>query len=455
MSPSSLQTLGNELGVSRQRVQQIEEKCLADLQSVASSSPVKGWGIAMRAQINPVVSLATLLGELPALQGVIPTAEIPVWRVLAACDDSYEIREEWCAAPNIAAARAATSGSFRAEDADAGRVDLSTMQARTQELREMASEDVDGWLNACGLAVLEGQVLSITASIPDRAAAVLASEGEPLSAQAIHARLGSDRSIRSLKNALAADERFSRVNREMWGLKLWGLRSYRSIRGLIEVEVDLAGGRVEAAALVTKLTRQFDVKPNSVMAYANAHPFILEEGIVRRRRDEEVNRAARSPWETTRLHRRQRDWALRVRITYDHVRGSGTPIPPALARLLGLAPGGTVALPSEVGDQVFSWSGLGPTIGSVRRLLGDIPEDEEVAFVFGDDGRFAIELLPTPSNPVEAVLSAAALRPQPPNSPFAILAMSIGQSADAQIADTVACLRARGDSDLAELLEGL
>lgn len=453
--PASLQRLGEDLKLSRQRVQQIEAKCLVDLESVVTRRPVKEWSVAMRTQINPVISLERLLGELPILRELVPGTDIPIWRILAACDDSYEVREEWCAAPNIAVAQTAILNSFHAEKAEAGSVDLLTFRANTPALIGMASRDVVGWLAACGLATLETQVLPLTASIPDRAAAVLTSEGEPLSAQAIHARLGSDRSIRSLKNALGADERFSRVNREVWSLRRWGLSSYSSIRGLIEAEVDLAGGRVGATELVAKLTAQFDVKPTSVLAYASAHPFIIDQGTVRRRRDGEDERVVRSPWETPRLYRRQRDWVFRVRITFDHKRGSGSPIPPALARIIGLAPGGSVALDSEVGEQILSWSGLAPTIGSVRRLLGNISEDDEVAFVFDDAGRFAIELLPKPSNPFEVVLSAAALSPKPSTPPLSVLATSIGQPPNARLTDIVFGLRARGDWELADLLEGL
>lgn len=451
----SLSMLGDELGLSRQRVQQLERAYVDHLESLVSGSRVKNWSAGMRARVNPVISLERMLNELPALREVIPSTDIPLWRVLAALDNSYEIREGWCAAPSAAAAQAATLGSFRAEVAEIGQVDLLTLKTRTYEMRGMAQEDVVEWVRACGLIELEGQVVSATASIPDRAAAILAAEGEPLSAQEIHARLGSVRSIRSLKNALGADERFSRVNRELWALEGWGLSPYKSIRGLIEGEVDSAGGQVEVTDLVVKLTTLFDVKPNSVVAYASAHPFILEEGVVRRMRVDELHRDARSPWETPRLYRRQRDWALRVRIIYDHVRGSGTVIPPALARLIGLRPGSAVTLDSEDGGQVFSWMGLAPTIGSVRRLLRNITEDDEVAFVFDDDRRFAIELLPTPSNSIEMVLAAAALRPQPPESSLSVLARAIGQPEHARVADIVAALRGRRDLELAELLEGL
>ena len=59
----------------------------------------------------------------------------------------------------------------------------------------------------------------------------------------------------------------------------------------------------------------------------------------------------KTPQETRRLYRRSDEWLYRVQITKDHLRGSGTSAPVAIAGLLGLAFGETCELETAAGGR--------------------------------------------------------------------------------------------------------
>lgn len=93
------------------------------------------------------------------------------------------------------------------------------------------------------------------------------------------------------------------------------------------------------------------------------------------------------------MYRRGADWLFRTVLTHDHVRGSGSLMPPGFAHVLELVEGEATGLPSPVGEQSFYWTGMQPSIGSVKSLVEfrELAEGDEVFFVLTASGSFDLE----------------------------------------------------------------
>src|SRR5262249_25494092 len=152
-------------------------------------------------------------------------------------------------------------------------------------------------------------------------------------------RFGVDRSARSLKGAMSMDDRFERVDRDRWALAEWGLASYSGVRALVRDEVGRAGGNIAMETLIENTTAKYSVTARSVVAYASAPPFEVKGGIVRLALTDQTSR--KTPERTRRMYRRGDAWLYRIRVTKDHLRGSGSVAPIAIASILDMQFGQT------------------------------------------------------------------------------------------------------------------
>jgi hypothetical protein len=243
----ALDQLGTRLAVTRERVRQIESRLRADLvQLITASGALDLLSQSTRQLIGTLLPLEDLLAMLPALRGTVGGLDQSVWRVLDLLDDSYEVRDGWCAAPSLSAAQALTRAHLQ-ELADAFGVvlldDLGPLNAGLVPERDRKAT-LD-WLRYCGQVLHhDDYVLTRTQSLGDRAAAILSIAGAPLSSEEVLDRLGVERSVTSLKNAMSADERIERVDRDRWALVDWKLDAYAGVRALISEELLKSGGQV-------------------------------------------------------------------------------------------------------------------------------------------------------------------------------------------------------------------
>lgn len=448
--PVTLDELGARFEVTRERIRQLEAKVVPQLRARVHSDELGALGAAVREMVGVVLPLRTLLQRFPTLAEIVPELGQPVWRVLDRFDDSYEIVDEWCVVGSMKDAISSTTQILADASANGRFAEIASVEADV----ELSEE----WLDYAGIAVVDGIAILGRASISARAEVVLHRNQAPLSTTEIHARLGADRSVTALKNALAVDDRFTRVNRDGWGLRVWGLEGYEPIHALVGRALDSAGGRVSLQDLITALTSKFDVSPKSVVAYASGFPYVTERGVVRRRTRRDMRkgsgRGRKGLSHTKGLFRFPTDVRLRVVVNGEHLRGSGGGLPNALGEELDISIGEARELSATTGTVQLSRPRSQIQVGSVRaemRLLG-AREGDTVFYVFGDDRTFRIEPV-GPSIDPRAQIGAWSGGVIP--DPIDIYEM-IADRIDAESAtrDAIrAALAVRGDAELVEFID--
>ncbi len=466
-----LETLGESYGVSRERVRQYEARALDELFGWLDTSSEAQFLIASATRIiGTVRPLDDLLAALPPLGEHVPAVARPLWRVLTGIGVPFEVANGWAAAPSLEAARDATAEQLATLADEFGVVDPAALLERHGGAAGTGVETVDPrwplrWVERAGAVVHREKILIRTTTVEDYAAGILAIHGEPMTADDLVAAFHTERSARTLVNQMIGDDRFQRVSRTLWGLSSWGGRAYESIRSAIGTLLENAGGSAPLAAIVDELTSAYDVKAASVSAYAAAPPYQTVDGVVSR--SDRSPQPRKSPAETRQLYRIGSTWKLRVTVNREHLRGSGAPLPVALATALGLEFGETRQLDSEHGEQAVAWTSLQPTLGSTRRFFADLDlvEGAEVFFVFADGepgrpaGRFAVEPAGSPlADPAagerwqRALAAVGAPSAAGPGQAAEILATAVGLPARTPPARIREAYAARGEDALAALI---
>ena len=453
--PLTLDQLGLMHDVTRERIRQIEGKARgAMLSYISEEGPLAAVADSARELIGTIRPLNELLELIPALGRNVETVGQPAWRVLDRLDDAYEIEDGWCVVPTMTAAESATQTLLQERADKYGVVRIDEFDLIQSSHPGLQSELTAAWISRCGYVVDGNFVLTRTSSVNDYAAAILSMDGSPLSTQEIVDRFVFDRSPRSLGNALSGDDRFERVDRDRWALKEWGLDAYAGIRSVIREQVARSGGRVKLTDLVEHITSRYSVSGSSVAAYAGAAPFVTKDGMVQLATEDQGARKA--PERTRRFFRRADGWAYRVRISNDHLRGSGSVAPHPLATVLDIHAGQNPQLDKPRGPQSVAWTGLQPQFGTIRRFLmaEDVAVGAEAFLVLHDDETFSFELVrDLIDNPLADALSLA-------GAPAVIdreearlaLARALRLPDSCPVVSIIGGYRERGDDDIAELL---
>ena len=449
--PATLDNLGAHFEVTRERIRQIETKTKALLRARLDVGDLATLAGAVRDAIRPFIPLRSLLQRYPSIGEEVPSLGQPVWRVLDRLDDDYEIKDGWCSTGTISDAVSRTRELLRTAAAGREFVELAAI--------ESDFELSPAWLEYARITLLRGCALIDTPSIPDRAEVILFTEEAPMTAEEIRGALGVERALNAVKNALAVDDRFTRVDRDRWALARWGLEGYKSIRVMIGRAIDASGGDVALDELVSELSSKFDISPNSVVTYAAAHPYVTQRGRVRRRGRRDMRRIVRRKGlaQTRGLYRHPTSVKLRFVVNAEHLRGSGTPLPSALGEELDLSLNEERLLPLAGGGSVqVSWRGPQISVGSVKREMERLElEAGSVAFfVFERDGSLAIEPLATGSSFADRLASATGGPWVDPEDLFEELADRIDAPATTRDG-VVSALSARGDAYVLEIIEQL
>jgi hypothetical protein len=293
------------------------------------------------------------------------------------------------------------------------------------------------WLSVVpGYREYEGQVFKWRGSLADKAESVLRLSGEPLTKDDLADLIGDSCNKRTLSNYLLSDPRFLRRGLRHFGLREWGGEEYSTIVDEIEQEILRQGGEASIETLVDRLTRMFGVSESSVRQYAAGPRFArTRAGLIRVRTSDEAipGRTIRPIELTRRCYRLKKGWALKISVSPDTLRGSGTMIPAGVANHIGIGPLGKSQLHSRYGIVTYSWPSLQPTVGSLGRVVQEMRAEvgDHIFMEFVAAGRVEF-----------SHLSRGALEA---NDGFERLALEVGTHLDQWDGDIVAaCAHALG-----------
>ncbi len=454
--PETLDQIGQSWGKTRERIRQLERDARAALVHVLQNDTPLDWAAAeVRELIGTLLPLSDLLRRIPSLAEEVESVAEPAWRMLSRLDAAYEIADDWCAAPTVEAAKAETS-SWLQQNADTHGV--VAMAGFPLLLGNQSVADPDeaarNWLAYCGYEVHGDRVFTKASTIGDRASAVLSATGSPLSAQEILDHLPGGHSLASFRNALALDKRLMRVDRDTWALTEWGMGAYSTIRDQIRQELEGVGGEIPIDLLIRSITSKFSVAESSVRAYADAPPFESSGGIVRFAATQKAS--SKGLLETPRLYQGDTRWLYRVTITSEHMRGSGSPAPVALAALISVPRGSSCQLSSPLGPQLFSWVSLQPAFGTIQRFLikRNLVVGQQVFLVVGADLSFDIRLVATRwTTPMARALGLVGCDTTDEADAWPDLALTVGLPEGSSATEIIDAYLDRGDDDVADLLQ--
>lgn len=371
----TLADLGEEFGVTRERVRQIENRVRVELNRRQGDPAIQHLVARVRASAGPVLSVAALDR---ILRGVVTSTSAPNvspealerrmvalrdvsgpwtgWHGLLLSADGEEVQR----AVEIAIATAAPGDE----------VDSLTIELLRRGIADLELEVAV--FASLGLAAIDGAVVRWPASMHDRAVAVLRRRGKPMSMFDIHQAVGPERNPRSLANQVQSDPRIMRRGLDLYGLREWGGEEYSGILEEIEQRIERSGGAVSLQALVEEFVREFGVSESSVRSYASDPRFEKVDGDLIRFRDGDDPDfdPSRYPIDfAAGCVRHGSEWHLRVVVDADVLRGSGRQLRRAVAVALGLEPGIARRMLFGQANVTASWRHAQPTMGSLRPIV--------------------------------------------------------------------------------------
>lgn len=457
---STLDELGKEFGVTRERVRQIEKSLRETLSSLLDGEFHMSERLrAMFEAEGPILRYSTAVRIVPELDITLEPEGIPVLPLIAAvCSPTFSVSDGWLASPSIDDAVKLVKTDLPQAADQYGVVDLTPSASHaSSEQRERENRNFADWLSYSGIIMYRDHAI-IGRAQNDRAVAVLSIEGHPLTTEEIAERIGAG-NARSMRNRLADDERIMRVDVSSWGLRDWNLEEYSGIRQEIRERIERNGGSVKLDDLVQELCSQFSISSRSVMTYAASLPFVSSNGVVTLAGAERFDVPDADPYGTPRLFRIDGGWALRTTVNAEHARGSGSILPLAVAHILGMRFGDSAELASPLGTQSVYWTGTNVNLGTIRRFIqaGVIGVGDEAFLKFMDDGSFTLE--PARASNGDALHDALALACCPETSDdrraFDALRETVGNRDCSSFAMLAELFAQRGDEDIADLLRRL
>lgn len=450
--PVTLDALGGTFGVTRERIRQLEVLLRNRIAEwMATGTELDLHARAIRQRIGGLNRLDRLVRQLPGLAEQVDAVVLPAWFVIDKFDDAFESDGVWVAEPSLAAVRTEFTQQLTLATSEHGVLSAFDVDSVAESWSSLTPADSGEWLAELGFEPIgEHWFAPRLRSIQDRAAAFLSIEGEPRLDTEIQAGIAPDRALGSIKNALKVDPRLARVDRKSWALTEWNLREYGGLRKEMERRV-LENGPIPLEELVAELTEAFAISASSIETYAYSWPFDVIRGHVVLTDKPPVPR--RTLTKTKHLYKHGDHWAYRVIVTEDHLRGSGFPIPVALAVELDLQAGGVRTLKCDVGTVVAAWRAQ-PHLGSIREQVQDLGcKAGDQVMIRGRDGSVSFtRITPLPLEQERAVRALVGFLGGRSLS-LSHLAAAVALPAGATWADIRGVFDGRGEQDIVYLLD--
>jgi Sigma-70, region 4 len=297
-SGRTLQDLGNDFGVSRERVRQMESDCIKTIARRLKTTRFQPL-IEASARITAAIGLAVPISmanpagflscQSPIGSIKTPSAASLMRAFLLWWGGSYELTNEWMirqpAARYIRKTRIVTNSLLKPGPAPADQLigKVCALGFRRDVIPQ--------WVAAFGQARILGSVaIRWKGNLADKAIALLEFQREPMGREHISVLLGPDHCIRTLSNYLSTDDRFKRVGLNLFGLSKWGGNEYHTIADTIEDVIHTAGGEATVTHIISQVLARTGVLESSIRKYLYGPRFHLSDSGSYRLRQATVGR---------------------------------------------------------------------------------------------------------------------------------------------------------------------
>ena len=374
-----LQDIASEFSVSRERIRQVEVGLIKNLEQL---SQTEAWEpVLWRAhRVRLIAGAAFPSGDDRAEALLAPdqpcsNVEADIVRsVILRLAGPYKLADGWLIADaeKLEAARlrlveeAKNAGSVQFEAA------LEVMAAAGLRPRFFGS-----WLSHwSGMREIRGSVIEWPQTLGGRMLSLMRLRASPASPDELLTDLGPDVGMRSLRTRLSSSDEFVRVGVSKWGLRTWRLPKYRGIVAAITEELSQNGPSLAIDELASRLSAVWGVSENSVISLCNAPRFVVDDRMVRFRRDDEPFCVSTDLSQACGVFKPSNN-AVSVLIDVDDdlLRGSGRFVAEQVAGLLAFGPGEERVFAVGSGAIGLYWpdtSISGPAIGSLRVLAEEL-----------------------------------------------------------------------------------
>ena len=370
-NPKSLDQVGDMVNLTRERVRQIEKTVTSKFEKYLEDDEYLVHAVrAVKSFCTVPVPEAELLKLLPTLTEKSNSGV----RVIDFMSyfGGIEFRDGWYCNSFAATKTLIDSAIERSQDEFKVIDNAKFVFFAGKDWYSSGSNNLASWLKYLGYQSHKDKWIS-GSSLPQLAFLVLSGENRALTGAQIMEALDTDRTIRSLENSLAADERFVRVNKSEWGLVSWGLEAYGGIQEAIGNYID-EHGSTPIDQLIAIFAPKFKVKPASIRAYASGGQFAIVDGFVKRSAAVRVGR--KGVTETKNLYKTAHGFALRITIKFDHIRGSGSSCPAALTTAYGVTTGTKKTFSYGVGEISISQKSLTSNLTSIKKVCDNLSLEE-------------------------------------------------------------------------------
>ena len=274
-SPQTLEQLGEQLGVTRERVRQIQHRLTNKIDSKIGSQ-LRVIAVLARQQLGPVIAARDLderIAELFANRDDRHAEEL-AGRLLKdqldySCEKAICINgEAKCVVDDLRKA------AHRLAD-DVGLIDETELQAKLP-----GEEWIQHWptlFERCKLHRLTGRA-ALRDTAKARAKAALMRIGQPATREEIARLCGIDSS--KIGSQLSGIPGVMRADKNRWGLTEWIDDEYEGVPAEIMQRIDEDGGATTLERLLDELPRMFGVSEGTVRVIVKTPQFVLQDGYV-------------------------------------------------------------------------------------------------------------------------------------------------------------------------------
>jgi Bacterial RNA polymerase, alpha chain C terminal domain len=457
--PSTLEKVGLELGVTRERVRQIQMKVQELVSNWLRSDRFRllRWRAAdLRLTLGsaaPIDSEEAVHALERCLRDASSQTREFLRLLVLQLAGPYRRQDDWLVLD---------SGSLLDPGELIGKADEFGLLPLSEAREWLSTQDIrpafhDAWLERSGRFRVFGETLAVWSNnIVAKCIAVLALRGEPTSADTLVELIGEGHNVRGVRARLFDNPYLMRTSRTQWALRAWGLEEYTGITDEIAQRIEEAGGRARLDTIISELVRQFGVREASVRVYAEAPMFIMEDGWVRLRREDEPFEAHGQLTDCRGVFR-SANAVLSVLIDVDSevLRGSGQLLPGLVAAALGVLPERPRIYRQGDIELSVTWprtAALGASLGSTRALAAaaGATEGDRLRLDFHTEvGHVRAERVPADTGGIGGAEMLRLLTGiTPGRDPLAQVAAAI----EVTPGDIRRILVARGDAAVADLL---